>query len=49
MWARFEKTRPGDPGAYRAGMKFSEADATAVQAFLEEFGEKDLARPARTG
>jgi hypothetical protein len=46
MWARFEKIRAGDPGPYRAGIKFTEADPIAVEAFLKEYAEKDLARPA---
>jgi hypothetical protein len=49
MWARFEKPRKGDSGLYRAGMKFTEADAAAIAAFIEEYEEKNLALPARTG
>src|SRR5262249_51931212 len=47
VWARFEKMRPSDTGVYRAGVKFTEANPAALQAFLDEFGEQELDLPAR--
>jgi hypothetical protein len=42
VWARFEKN-----GMYRAGIRFSEGDPVALQAFVDEFGEQALPLPAR--
>ena len=43
VWAVFEQSRTS-LAMYRAGMKFSEADAIAVESFMSAFQETPLAR-----
>ena len=35
-WAKFELPQPSEPPRYRAGVEFSDADATAVESFCQK-------------
>jgi len=49
VWSRFEPPTPGKPMRYRAGMVFTQADPTALQAFITRHSGVKLGMGASVG